>query len=205
MKIKRLILIFIFTLFIFSGLFAQEGLIESLRFKDADIRMVLEAISQKAYSQGKKINIVVTPEVQGTISLDLEKVDWQTALSAVLSTTGYGRTRHKDVIIVAPMEKIKEVEKSEKHDHIPRTERKIPEDPQIDNGDFGKELRKDKHSQGRYGDIAHPDDPLGRKPVFPLPFVQDNLKASKTNRQKQKAQVVNLHPGALHVGRVDDE
>lgn len=115
MKIRKIGLIAIlFLLLIPFNIFAQEKLIDNLKFKDADIRLVLEAIGQKAYIHGKKVNIIMSPEVQGTISLELEKVDWQTALSVVLNMTGYGRTRYRDVIIVAPVEKIKEVEKNEK-------------------------------------------------------------------------------------------
>jgi len=124
MKIKNLIFVSAIILFFSPSLFAQSGMIEALRFKDADIRLVMQAIGQKAYSHGKKINIIMTPEVQGTISLDLEKVDWQTALNVVLNMTGYVQTRYRDVIIIAPIEKIKEVEKNEK-------ERMATESPQI--------------------------------------------------------------------------
>ncbi|MCM8771089.1 MAG: hypothetical protein NC936_04400 [Candidatus Omnitrophica bacterium] len=72
--------------------FAQEGFIESLKFKDADIRVVLQAIAQKASRAGRKVNILIAPTVVGTVDVELEKVSWQTALDTVLKTYDYGYT-----------------------------------------------------------------------------------------------------------------
>jgi type II secretory pathway component HofQ len=63
---------------------SDEGLISSLKFKEADINIVLQAIAQKALKNGKKVNIVIAPEVQGTVTIDLKDVYWATALDAVL-------------------------------------------------------------------------------------------------------------------------
>ncbi|MCM8779947.1 MAG: hypothetical protein NC914_02225 [Candidatus Omnitrophica bacterium] len=111
MRIARIYLsIFLFLLLSAFIVSAQEGLIESFKFKDADIRIVLQAIAQKASREGKKVNIIIAPEVQGIVSLDLEGVDWDTALNVVLKTSGYSQIRLKDVIMVATFEKIKEME-----------------------------------------------------------------------------------------------
>lgn len=125
MKIKRISLMAILWLLLISfTVFAQGGWIEVLRFKDADIRLVLQAIAQKAIREGRKANIVVTPEVEGLVTLDLESIDWETALKVVLKTYGYGYVAYNDVIIVAPLEKLKEIETKEK-------ERQAVESPQV--------------------------------------------------------------------------
>jgi type IV pilus assembly protein PilQ len=125
MKIKRFSLNLVLWLLLFSfSVFAQEGLIETLKFKDANIRLVLQAIAQKATKEGKKVNIIVTPEVEGLVTMDLESVDWETALKVVLKTYGYGYVTYKDIIIVASPERIKETE-------IKEQERQAVESPQI--------------------------------------------------------------------------
>jgi type IV pilus assembly protein PilQ len=88
----------------------QEGIIPIMKFKDADIRIVLQAIAEKASRDGKKINIVVSPKVEGLVSVSLENIDWQSALEVVLKTYGFASMRYKDVIIVASLEEIKERE-----------------------------------------------------------------------------------------------
>ncbi|MBU2101877.1 MAG: hypothetical protein KKF80_00625, partial [Candidatus Omnitrophica bacterium] len=92
----------------------EEGIIPVMKFKDADIRIVLQAIAEKASRDGKKVNIVISPRVEGLVSVSLENIDWQTALEVVLKTYGYGSMRHKEVIIVAPLEEIKEREIQER-------------------------------------------------------------------------------------------
>jgi type IV pilus assembly protein PilQ len=91
-----------------------EGIIPVIKFKDADIRVVLQAIAEKATRDGKKINIVLSPKVEGLVSVNLENVDWQTALEVVVKTYGYGYMRFKDIIIIAPMEEIKQREAQER-------------------------------------------------------------------------------------------
>jgi len=92
---------------------AESDFIESLKFKDADINIVLQAISQKAYRQGQKVNIVATPEVQGLVSVSLENIDWESALKSVLKAYGYAYTKQKNVIMVATPAKIQELESQE--------------------------------------------------------------------------------------------
>ncbi|MDD5044321.1 MAG: hypothetical protein PHU91_04925 [Candidatus Omnitrophica bacterium] len=111
MKIgKTLLSAFLVLLLAVFIAYAQEDTVKSFKFKDADVRLVMEAIAQKAFREGKKINIIISPEVQGLVSLDLESVDWETALGVILKTSGYGQIRYRDVIIIAPYEKIQEME-----------------------------------------------------------------------------------------------
>lgn len=124
MKKRRLSFILVSLLFSFNVFAQEQHLIENLRFKDADIRLVLEAIAQKAKKEGRIVNIVMTPEVQGSVTLDLRSIDWETALKVVLKMYGYGYIYYRDAIIIAPLEKIKETEMKEQ-------ERQAVESPQL--------------------------------------------------------------------------
>ena len=108
--------IFSLSLLIFFNLlsFAQENIIKALKFKDVDIKTVLEAIIQKATRDGEKVNIIFSPEVKGLVSVDLENVDWQTALEAVLKTYNYGyEWVGRNIILVDTLENIAERRKKE--------------------------------------------------------------------------------------------
>ena len=90
-------------------LFAQEGRIPSLKFRDADIRVVLQAVIQKAVKDGGKVNIIISPQVKGPVTVDLENVDWQTALDAVLKTYDYGyEWVGKNIILVDTLDNLAE-------------------------------------------------------------------------------------------------
>lgn len=85
----------------YSLVFAGQGYIESLRLKDTDIRVVLDAIAREAYKEGENINIIVSPEVEGMVSIDLRNIDWRTALGVILKTYNYTYAQRGDVIIVS--------------------------------------------------------------------------------------------------------
>jgi len=96
----------------FSALAAETGLIETLRFKDADIRVVLQAITQKAVRDGEKVNILIAPAIKGMVTVDLEKVRWLTALDAVLKTYDFGyEWVGKNIILVDTLENLAEKRK----------------------------------------------------------------------------------------------
>ncbi len=107
---KEVILIFTIMfsiLFLNLFVFAQEGRISSLKFRDADIRVVLQAITQKAVKNGVKVNIIISPQVKGPVTVDLENVDWQTALDAVLKTYDYGyEWVGKNIILVDTLDNL---------------------------------------------------------------------------------------------------
>lgn len=86
---------------------AQDTL--SLNFKETDLKVVLQSIAEKS-----GVNIIFAPEVTGTVSVKLDNINWQTALEVILRAYDYGYAKYKDVVIVAPMEKIKERETQEK-------------------------------------------------------------------------------------------
>ena len=81
---------FIFCVVLFAqALKADEGLV-SLDFQDADIHNVLKVLSFKS-----GVNIVISPEVAGNVTIQLKDVPWQKALEVILSTYGYGYDRRE--------------------------------------------------------------------------------------------------------------
>jgi type IV pilus assembly protein PilQ len=80
----------------------------TLEFKDADIRNVLKIISYKS-----GVNIVVTPEVMGNVTIRLIDVPWEKALDAILKIYGFGYDKQGNIITVAPLEKLTSLKKQE--------------------------------------------------------------------------------------------
>ena len=92
----------------------EEGIIPSLKFKEADITVVLQAISRKATKDGERVNIIIGPEIEGFVTVDLEKVHWKTALEAVLKMYNYGYEWIGDeIIMVTTLEKLAEKRQQE--------------------------------------------------------------------------------------------
>ncbi len=87
-----------------SLLFAGQSYIESLKFKDTDIRTVLDAIASEASKEGEGVNIVAAPEIQGLVSIDLKNVDWRTALKVILGSYNYAYVQHGAVITVSAVQ-----------------------------------------------------------------------------------------------------
>lgn len=70
---------------------------------DADLREVLELLSQKS-----GLNILASKSVQGTVSASLNNVDTQTALDAILKSTGYVAYREGEIIFVGTAEEYRD-------------------------------------------------------------------------------------------------
>jgi len=77
----------------------------TIQFTDANVRTVLQLLA--AYS-GK--NIIISPEVQGNVTLDLHEVHWMRALKAIVKTVGdyevVEETDNGDLIRVVPRSSI---------------------------------------------------------------------------------------------------
>lgn len=105
-------MLFMLIAFVSLSVRAEEGFIEALRFKDADMRVVLQAITQHAERDGEKVNILLAPSIKGIITVNLEKVKWLTALDAVLKTYDYGyEWVGKNIILVDTLDGLAEKRK----------------------------------------------------------------------------------------------
>jgi len=80
---------------------SEEGTV-SLDFRDADIRNVLQIL---AFKSG--VNIVASPDVTGSVTIQLNNVPWQQALDVILQTYGYAYERRGNIILVTSVENLK--------------------------------------------------------------------------------------------------
>lgn len=79
----------------------DEGLV-SLDFREADIKVVLKGLALKS-----GVNIVTSPEVQGTVTINLKDVPWKDALDVILQTYGYVSEQKGNIITVTTVEDLK--------------------------------------------------------------------------------------------------
>jgi len=112
-RVKQINVVLTALMLLASSAFAQESVFENLKFKDADIKIVLQAIAEQASREGKKINILTSPEVQGMVSINLDHVDWETALNVLLKANNYSYYRYRNVITVASPATIQVMEQAD--------------------------------------------------------------------------------------------
>ncbi len=86
---------------------AYSGQKISLVFDDADIRKILQLIAEVS-----DLNIIVSDEVKGTITLRLIDVPWDQALDLVMDIKDLGMLREGNVVRVLPKSKIREMEEA---------------------------------------------------------------------------------------------
>jgi type IV pilus assembly protein PilQ len=77
--------------------YAQKGLI-TIDFKNADIKNVLEALALKG-----NVNIVASPDVVGSVTMNLRDVPWKSAFETILNTYGYGYEQDRNIYQVYPI------------------------------------------------------------------------------------------------------
>jgi type IV pilus assembly protein PilQ len=82
----------------------------SFDLKDAEIVNVLRLIAE---ASGE--NIVASEDVKGKITLKLNNVPWDIALDTILKTHGYDKVRHRNILRIAPAEKIRQEKENELH------------------------------------------------------------------------------------------
>ncbi|RKY27574.1 MAG: hypothetical protein DRP61_03895, partial [Candidatus Omnitrophota bacterium] len=85
---------------VFFSVFSQEQeeKIPVLTFKDTPIREVFQSLGAVA-----GVNIVASPEVSGTVTLQLKNVTWEEALDIILKTYGLGKEYINNNIIIMPL------------------------------------------------------------------------------------------------------
>jgi type IV pilus assembly protein PilQ len=79
-----------------------EGFV-SFDIQDADIRVVLRMFSRRF-----NVNIVPSPSVQGTVSIQLNNVHWERALKTMLDMSSLITQRDEDIIRVLTAEEVEE-------------------------------------------------------------------------------------------------
>ena len=82
----------------------------SLDLKDADIKDVFRTISQFT-----GLNIVIDPEVRGTVTVQLENVPWDQALDLILKQNGLGYVLENNIMRIATTRKLQEEELDRAH------------------------------------------------------------------------------------------
>lgn len=117
LKPKKLIRTILITSLIFAQSFifaAKAENIESLRFRETDINTVIRSIAAQAYRNGRRVNIVTSPEVRGLVTIELEDIGWQDALRVVLRSYNYGYEWIGDhMILIATPQEISERRKKD--------------------------------------------------------------------------------------------
>ena len=121
MRKRKKFFLSVLLCFAFATIFvyAQDDVIPVIKFKDADIKVVLQSIAQKAFKDGEKVNIVVSPVVEGLVSVNLENVNWFSAMEAVLRPYDYSYEWVGDtILLVNTLEKIRERETEAKEREV---------------------------------------------------------------------------------------
>ncbi len=80
----------------------------TLQFQDMDLRAILGTLGDFA-----GLNIVISDDVEGSMTLNLVNVHWDQALDIILKSKGLGQRREGNVIMVAPAEAIAAREEQE--------------------------------------------------------------------------------------------
>jgi len=77
-------------------------------FRESDIREVL-----KLMSEASGLNILTSPNVQGTVSASLQGVDVETALEAILKSSGFVALREGDFVFVGTPQDLDDMEQKQ--------------------------------------------------------------------------------------------
>ncbi|NWO57187.1 type IV pilus secretin PilQ [Chromohalobacter salexigens] len=78
----------------------------SLNFQNIQVREVLSVLSDFS-----GLNIVASDSVQGSVTLNLQQVPWDQALALILQSHGLASRRNGDVIVVAPVDELAQMER----------------------------------------------------------------------------------------------
>jgi type II secretory pathway component HofQ len=94
----------------------------ALDVQGADIRDILRFLADTG-----GINILMSAEVQGTVTTRFVNVPWEQALEAILRLTGFAHERQGNVVLVAPPDRFRSarLERAQARQAEARTEPKI--------------------------------------------------------------------------------
>lgn len=96
------------------------GMRISLEFKEADIRDVFRLIAEVS-----KLNIIVTEDVKGTVTVRMKNVPWDQALDVILHTNKLGMVKVGNVVRISPLDRLRK-EEEERLEFIEKTREKEP-------------------------------------------------------------------------------
>ena len=86
----------------------------SLNFQEIDVKSVLMILADHIKTQeGKEINIITTDSVAGSIALHVNDVPWDQVLDVVMKLRGLSKRENGNVILIGPIEEIKDIEEKE--------------------------------------------------------------------------------------------
>lgn len=74
----------------------------SLEFQDAEIQDVIRLVAEVS-----KLNVIVSDDVKGAITLKLVDVPWDQALDIILTAKGLDKVQYGNILRVAPIEQLK--------------------------------------------------------------------------------------------------
>lgn len=86
------------------------GRLISLDFQDADLKSALRFIADSGVIG---LNIIISPEVKGTVNLRLIKVPWDQALDLILKNNELGMEKEGSILRIATLKKLAEEKQAE--------------------------------------------------------------------------------------------
>ncbi len=104
-----LIMLFLFPLWIGNGiLYSEEELLISLDFDNTEIRDILRVLAEQ-----HNLNIIVSDEVKGEVTVHLDQVRLENALRVILGTEDFGYLKRGNIIEVGSLERLKSLKEAE--------------------------------------------------------------------------------------------
>jgi type IV pilus assembly protein PilQ len=85
----------------------EEGKV-SFDFREVDIHNVLRTLALKS-----GVNIVTSPSISGSVTIQLNDVPWQQALDVILNTYGFASEKKDNVVLVMTIEEMKKRRENE--------------------------------------------------------------------------------------------
>ena len=202
LKFGKIIFLVTFWLFIFFALQVlgeQEKILKTLTLQNADVHSVLSFLSE----EGKK-NIVASPAVTGSITLNLKGVTWRQALEIICKTYNFALVENPDYIRVLPLQDyLAELTITQKHEADQKTITSLTtEIISVKNGTASELIKPLKTSLSDRGtiDVDQRTNSLIVKDIpGNLAQLKELVKASdkETNQIKISAQLLEVETGTL--------
>jgi len=111
-KIRKFFVLLLIMLFLFPlgkrMLYSEEELLISLDFDNTEIRDVLRVLAEQ-----HDLNIIVSDEVKGEVSVHLDQVKLENALRVILGTEDFGYLKRGNIIEVGSLERLESLKAAE--------------------------------------------------------------------------------------------